>query len=59
MNQQAVLQLIDKAGAEQWRELDLSGLALTEIPLNLTQLKQLKKLILGKWDSQSKKSIGN
>ncbi|MEH1840997.1 MAG: hypothetical protein V7L20_20115 [Nostoc sp.] len=40
--------LIDRAVAESWRELDLSGQELTELPVEIGKLKQLESLILGK-----------
>jgi hypothetical protein len=32
MTYQAALQKIEQAAAEQWEELDLSGMRLTEVP---------------------------
>jgi hypothetical protein len=32
MSYQAALQKIEQAGAEQWEELDLAGMELTELP---------------------------
>jgi internalin A len=32
MTYQAAIQKIEQAGAEQWEELDLSGMGLTEVP---------------------------
>jgi hypothetical protein len=45
MTYQAALQKIEQAGAEQWEELDLAGMGLTELP---PEIGQLKRLILGK-----------
>ncbi|WP_448265733.1 leucine-rich repeat domain-containing protein [Nostoc sp. DSM 114159] len=48
MTQDELLVLIDRAAAEGWRELDLSGQELTELPREIGKLKQLESLILGK-----------
>ena len=48
MTQEELLQLIDRAVAEGWRELDLSGQELTELPGEIGKLQQLESLILGK-----------
>jgi internalin A len=48
MTQEELLQLIDRAVAEGWRELDLSGQELTELPVEIGKLQQLESLILGK-----------
>ncbi|TFI53037.1 GTP-binding protein [Mastigocladus laminosus UU774] len=48
MTQDELLALIDRAVAEGWRELDLSGQELTELPVEIGQLQQLESLILGK-----------
>ncbi|MEH2099060.1 MAG: leucine-rich repeat domain-containing protein [Nostoc sp.] len=48
MTQDELLQLIDRAVAEGWRELDLSGQQLTELPVEIGKLQQLESLILGK-----------
>ena len=50
MTQDELLALIDQAAAEGWKELDLSGQGLTELPPELGQLTQLETLILGKVD---------
>ncbi|WP_225893951.1 leucine-rich repeat domain-containing protein [Atlanticothrix silvestris] len=42
------MQLIDRAVAEGWQELDLSGKELTELPGEIGKLQQLESLILGK-----------
>jgi internalin A len=59
MTYQAALQKIEQAKAEQWEELDLSGMGLTELPPEIGQLGQLKRLILGKWDEEKRQLIGN
>ncbi|NEO83336.1 MAG: leucine-rich repeat protein [Spirulina sp. SIO3F2] len=48
MTRAEVLALIERAAAEGWRELDLSGAGLTELPPEIGQLTQLESLILGK-----------
>nr|WP_257236717.1 leucine-rich repeat domain-containing protein [Nostoc sp. 'Peltigera malacea cyanobiont' DB3992] len=48
MTQEELLQLIDRAVAEGWQELDLSGQELTELPVEIGKLQQLESLILGK-----------
>ncbi|MEH1942797.1 MAG: leucine-rich repeat domain-containing protein [Nostoc sp.] len=48
MTQDELLVLIDRAVAEAWQELDLSGQELTELPVEIGKLKQLESLILGK-----------
>ncbi|WGV28426.1 COR domain-containing protein [Halotia branconii] len=41
MTQDELLQLINRAAAEGWQELDLSGHVLTELPVEIGKLKQL------------------
>jgi internalin A len=48
MTQDELLVLIDRAVAEGWRELDLSGQELTELPVEIGKLQQLESLILGR-----------
>ncbi|MEH2367511.1 leucine-rich repeat domain-containing protein [Nostoc sp.] len=48
MTQEELLVLIDRAVAEGWQELDLSGQELTQLPMEIGKLKQLESLILGK-----------
>ncbi|WP_392482855.1 COR domain-containing protein [Nostoc sp. C110] len=48
MTQDELLVLIDRAVAEGWRELDLSGQELTKLPVEIGKLQQLESLILGK-----------
>ena len=49
MTEEKLLQLIEKAAAEGWREFDLSGEGLTVLPPEIGKLAQLKKLILGNY----------
>jgi internalin A len=44
-----LLEVIDRAYQAQVEELDLSGLDLTELPLEIGKLTQLKTLILGRF----------
>ncbi|MBD2273012.1 leucine-rich repeat domain-containing protein [Nostoc sp. PCC 7120 = FACHB-418] len=48
MTQDELLVLIEQAATEGWRELDLSGQELTELPGEIGKLQQLESLILGK-----------
>jgi Leucine-rich repeat (LRR) protein/GTPase SAR1 family protein len=59
MESQDLLRLIDTAADEQWTELDLAGMNLTELPPEIGKLTQLEKLILGKRDNNTRKTIGN
>jgi internalin A len=52
-------ELIAQAKAEQWEELDLSGLDLTVLPPEIGQLTQLQRLILGRIDKKTYESVGN
>ncbi|BAY17153.1 small GTP-binding protein domain-containing protein [Anabaenopsis circularis NIES-21] len=48
MTQDELLALIEQAATEGWRELDLSGQELAELPGEIGKLEQLESLILGK-----------
>jgi internalin A len=48
MTQEELLALIEQAANEGWKELDLSGKELTELPAAISKLTQLETLILGK-----------
>ncbi|WP_235526239.1 leucine-rich repeat domain-containing protein [Nostoc piscinale] len=48
MTQDELLALIEQAAAEGWRQLDLSGQNLAELPGEIGKLQQLESLILGK-----------
>ncbi len=47
MTQDELLALIEKAAAEEWTELDLSGQYLTDLPPEIGQLHTLERLDLG------------
>ena len=47
MRQNELLVLIDRAAAEGWEKLDLSGKGLTKIPEAIANLTNLTKLNLG------------
>ena len=51
--------LIAQAKDEQWEELDLCGRSLSELPAQIGELTQLKRLILGKWNEEENQWFGN
>jgi Leucine-rich repeat (LRR) protein/GTPase SAR1 family protein len=59
MEREELLRLIDRAADEQWTELDLAGMDLTELPPEIGKLTQLETLVLGKFDYDKMKFIGN
>jgi internalin A len=59
MTETELKELIATARAEQWEELDLSGLNLTVLPPEIGQLTQLQRLILGKAEEKTYESVGN
>jgi internalin A len=59
MESQELLRLIDRAAEEQWKELDLAGMKLTELPAEIGKLIHLEKLILGKWAEKTNKATDN
>jgi internalin A len=59
MERQSVLHLIVQAAEEQWEELDLSGMGLSELPPEIGNLVFLKRLILGKWNQGNHLVTGN
>jgi Leucine-rich repeat (LRR) protein len=59
MSYAAAQQKIAQAKAEAWTELDLAGLELEELPPELWELEQLEVLVLGKFDREKGKWIGN
>jgi internalin A len=56
---EALLSLINQAHDEHWEELDLSGMGLTELPIEIGMLTGLKRLVLGKWDRETRTFVGN
>jgi Leucine-rich repeat (LRR) protein/GTPase SAR1 family protein len=59
MERDELLRLIDQAADEQWTELDLAGMDLTELPPEIGKLTQLETLILGKFDRAQGRILGN
>ena len=59
MTQDELLQVIRQAARNGVTELDLSGNELKELPPEIGQLTQLKKLTLGKFDQQRGEIVGN
>ncbi len=59
MTREELLQLIDKAADEGSTELDLAGLGLEELPPEIGKCTQLETLVLGKYDEEKRKFIGN
>ncbi len=53
MTEEELLQAIEQAAAEGATELDLSGNELTVLPPEIGKLTQLKKLILGRYDTKA------
>ena len=58
MTREELLSLINQASNEGWKELDLSGKGLTELPPEIGKLTQLETLILGTWAKEKKGSQG-
>ena len=58
-SQATLLELIDHAAAESWKELDLSGMRLTVLPAEICRLTELETLLLGKWDERGSKYASN
>jgi internalin A len=54
-----LLSLINQAHDENWEELDLSGMGLTELPIEIGMLTGLKRLVLGKYDREKREYVGN
>jgi internalin A len=59
MTYQAAVLKIEQARAEQWEELDLSGMGLTEVPPEIGGLGELRRLFLGRWDEEKDEGVGN
>jgi Leucine-rich repeat (LRR) protein len=47
MTSEELLRLIDRAADEDRKELDLSGMGLSELPKEIGKLTQLESLVLG------------
>ncbi|PSB02484.1 COR domain-containing protein [Merismopedia glauca] len=59
MKREELLRLIERAAAEGWKELDLAGLGLEELPEEIGKCTQLETLVLGKWDEEKYQWVGN
>jgi Leucine-rich repeat (LRR) protein len=59
MTSEELLRLIDRAADEGWKELDLSGMGLSELPKEIGKLTQLESLSLGQWDREKRVWVGN
>ena len=59
MTERELLDLIARARDEDWEELDLAGLDLEVLPPEIGSLVKLKRLILGKFDREKFRAIGN
>ena len=59
MTDAELLAIIAQAEREGWTELDLSGNDLEGLPSEIGRLQSLEKLILGKWDDEAERDIGN
>jgi len=59
MTREELLQLIDKAASQGSKVLDLAGLGLEELPPEIGKCTQLEKLVLGKWDKEKGRYVGN
>ena len=59
MTQDELLELLGRAKAEGWKELDMAGWGLEKLPPAISQLTQLEVLILGKWDPEAQEVKGN
>jgi internalin A len=59
MTSEELLRLIDRAADEGWKELDLSGMGLSELPKEIGKLTELESLSLGQWDREKRVWVGN
>ncbi|MEG4454539.1 leucine-rich repeat domain-containing protein [Microcoleus sp. N9_A1] len=59
MTREEAVWRIDQAAEEKLTELDLSGLDLEELPPEIGKCTQLETLVLGKWDEEKRKWVGN
>src|SRR4028118_1056085 len=59
MTREEAVRRIDQAAEEKLTELDLSGLDLEELPPEIGKCTQLETLLLGKWEKEKRKLVGN
>ncbi|MBD1810989.1 leucine-rich repeat domain-containing protein [Microcoleus vaginatus DQ-U2] len=59
MTREEAVRRIDRAAEEKLTELDLSGLDLEELPPEIGKCTQLEMLVLGKWEKEKRKWVGN
>jgi len=59
MTREEAVRRIHRAAEEKLTELDLSGLDLEELPPEIGKCTQLETLLLGKWEEEKGKWVGN
>jgi internalin A len=59
MTREEAVRRIDQAAEEKLTQLDLSGLDLEELPPEIGKCTQLESLVLGNWDEEKRKWVGN
>ena len=59
MTREEAVRRIDRAAEEKLTQLDLAGLGLEELPPEIGKCTQLEMLVLGKWDEEKRKWVGN
>lgn len=57
MTQEELVQLIDKAASEGWKELDLAGLGLHELPREMASARSLKHWCWGRMGVSTKETL--